>query len=148
MIKNFYVYSRTMIEHIEPYEVPHVIVSIRTPGDPDMAKLPINEYTLQVAHLSFYDFNDAAFLESEIKEKYDAGSFNREHARIILRLIETNQDAETFIVHCDAGLSRSPGVAAAVSKILTDDDSYFFKRYHPNSRVYRTILEEHFAPGD
>ncbi len=34
----------------------------------------------------------------------------------------------------------------ALSKILVGEDSYYFKRYHPNMRIYRTILEEHFAP--
>jgi hypothetical protein len=41
-------------------------------------------------------------------------------------------------------VSRSPAVAAALSKVLTGDDAAFFGgRYRPNMRVYRTLLEAH-----
>ena len=50
------------------------------------------------------------------------------------------------VLHCDAGLSRSPGVAAALSRVLVGDDSGFFKRYRPNMRVYRTLLERYYDP--
>lgn len=49
-----------------------------------------------------------------------------------------------MVLHCDAGMSRSPGVAAALSKVLVGDDSQFFKRYRPNMRVYRTLLERYY----
>jgi hypothetical protein len=39
------------------------------------------------------------------------------------------------------GYSRSPGVAAALARILGDDDAMFFEQYLPNARVYRTLLE-------
>jgi hypothetical protein len=53
-------------------------------------------------------------------------------------------EIERSLVHCDAGMSRSPAVAAAISKVLTGDDSAFFGgRYRPNIRVYRTLLEAH-----
>ena len=47
-----------------------------------------------------------------------------------------------IIVHCDAGISRSAGVAAAILKYLTDDDSAIFDshRYHPNMWCYRKTL--------
>jgi predicted protein tyrosine phosphatase len=48
---------------------------------------------------------------------------------------------ENFIVHCDAGHSRSPAVAAAISKAFGEDDSMYFKRYRPNMRVYRNLLD-------
>lgn len=146
MIDKINVYSRQMIELIQPYEDPHVIVSIRTPEDPHMVRLPFSAHTLAVLHLQFHDLNDAALAHVEVRDQYEAQCFNRDHARQVLQLVKEFPKAERLIVHCDAGLSRSPGVAAAVSKILTGDDSQFFKRYSPNSRVHRTILEEHFAP--
>ena len=48
------------------------------------------------------------------------------------------------VLHCDAGMSRSPGLAAALSKVLVGDDTEFFKRYRPNMRVYRTLLERYY----
>lgn len=49
-----------------------------------------------------------------------------------------------FIVHCDAGISRSSGVAAAILKAKTGDDSQIFNnpKYRPNMRCYRIVLDE------
>ena len=48
----------------------------------------------------------------------------------------------TLIIHCDAGISRSAGVAAAILKYCTGDDSSIFgnPRYHPNMWCYRKTL--------
>lgn len=48
------------------------------------------------------------------------------------------------IVHCDAGTSRSAGVAAAILKAYTGDDSQIFDnpKYKPNMLCYRTVLNE------
>ncbi len=136
MIKQYYIYSRTMIEeHVEPHEVPHLIISIGCPGDED-AKIKTNEHTLKILRLQFWDSDGESVKESEC--------FQPEQARQILALVKTWPEAERLIVHCDAGYSRSPAVAAAISKILTGDDESFFKRYRPNMRVYRTILEEYY----
>lgn len=50
-----------------------------------------------------------------------------------------------LVVQCLAGLSRSAGIAAAVSKILTGDDSYSFNVYLPNMLVYKVMLRAY--PG-
>lgn len=146
MIKNFYVYSRDWVQVIAPQPVPHLIVSIKVPGDPFQVKLPVNEHTLKTLHLEFHDLGDEAMKHVDVRDQYEGQCFSRSQARQILAMVAAYPEAEAFVVHCDAGLSRSPGVAAALSKILTGDDNYFFKRYTPNSRVYRTILEEHHAP--
>ena len=46
------------------------------------------------------------------------------------------------IVHCDAGISRSAGVAAAILKHTTGDDSSIFQNglYDPNLWCYRKTL--------
>jgi len=138
VIKTFSVYNRRTIEALEPNDVPHVIVSITTPYD-DHALINTNENTLGILRLSFHDL-DRVLPETEHLEDE---MFNEFHAREILDFVESHPSAEHFIVHCDAGLSRSPGVAAAMSKIILGDDEYFFKRYHPNMRVYGLILSEH-----
>ena len=47
-----------------------------------------------------------------------------------------------LIVHCDAGISRSAGVAAAILKHFTGDDSLIFDnpKYQPNMWCYRKTL--------
>jgi protein-tyrosine phosphatase len=46
-----------------------------------------------------------------------------------------------IVLHCNAGLSRSPGVAAALSNVLCGNDQSFFERYRPNRRVYTLLLD-------
>lgn len=49
---------------------------------------------------------------------------------------------DKIIVHCEAGQSRSAGVAAALMKYYYNDDTPIFnnKRYTPNMRCYRVTL--------
>jgi predicted protein tyrosine phosphatase len=134
----FFVYSRHAIEAIEPHDVPHIIVSISTPPD-DPANIKTNEHTLGLLRLWFFDLDQVV----EGTEEKDEFLFQAEQAEQILDLVATHPTAEHFIVHCDAGLSRSPACAAAISKIMTGDDASFFRQYYPNRRVYRKILEAH-----
>lgn len=52
-----------------------------------------------------------------------------------------NSGVKVLLVHCTAGVSRSPGVATAISQFYFGDSSEFFKRYAPNMLVYRKVLE-------
>ena len=71
-----------------------------------------------------------------------------EDARTILSFIGGHLDAvEVIVCQCEAGLSRSAGIAAALSRILQNDDRYFFQRFAPNDWVYRTLLEAHQKRG-
>jgi predicted protein tyrosine phosphatase len=48
-----------------------------------------------------------------------------------------------LIVQCEAGISRSSGVAAAISKFyLGSDDEYFNAlRYQPNRKCFHLVLQ-------
>lgn len=57
-------------------------------------------------------------------------------------------DARLLIVHCEAGQSRSAGVAAAIHKMLgweilnaKNSDVFADKKFHPNNRCYYAVLE-------
>lgn len=54
------------------------------------------------------------------------------------------QSLEQIIVHCDAGYSRSPAVAAALAKALGMSDEVYFSsgQYCPNRHVYRMMMNE------
>lgn len=56
--------------------------------------------------------------------------------------LERNSNIQSIIVHCDAGQSRSAGVAAAILKAKTGSDMQIFKRafYKPNMHCYRITL--------
>ena len=62
-------------------------------------------------------------------------------AQNVVQFVRENRD-KRIIVHCDAGISRSAGVAAAISKYLTGDDGRFFRsgEYDPNMWCYTKTL--------
>ena len=63
-------------------------------------------------------------------------------ARRIRALLERHPDCD-LIVHCDAGISRSAGVAAAVTEAEGGDPAGIFDSpyYEPNHHCYRLVLE-------
>jgi predicted protein tyrosine phosphatase len=50
---------------------------------------------------------------------------------------------EVFLIHCEAGLSRSPAVAAALCQIYYQHDGGWFESIFPNRLVYRLLVETH-----
>lgn len=110
---------------------PWVAISIATIVD-DWPELPT---TKRVDLLQIYfpdlDTPDDLFDKSML--------FNEMHARQILDFVKMHKD-KTFLIHCEAGRSRSPAVAAAISKLVMNDDMIWFKNYTPNRWVYRVIM--------
>ena len=92
-----------------------------------------NKYCLDVLTLYFDDI---------VKEVEGAVLFNEEHARQIIEFIQNNKSAETLLIHCYGGESRSRAVAAFATKMLGADNSKYFETGHPNMVVYDTLLEE------
>jgi len=73
--------------------------------------------------------------------------FDAQKAKQILDFVkEMWPQVECFLVHCHAGMSRSPAVAAAIENIYhgRGEDNYWFERKVPNMSVYRTILNTHY----
>ena len=70
--------------------------------------------------------------------------FSEAHADQILDFFNQHKDVDYILVHCTAGRSRSPAVAAAITKILGGDDSVWFRIKTPNALVYRTLLNRAF----
>lgn len=77
----------------------------------------------------------------EEDEKY--GCITEDDAEGIANFI-LNEDRriDLIIVQCEAGVSRSAGVAAAILKVLTGDDTQIFDdpKYSPNMKCYRMVL--------
>jgi 8-oxo-dGTP diphosphatase len=88
-----------------------------------------------VLSLRFHDVSDEASAEP------DWVLFDYPHARAIYDFVSEYPEDMTVVVHCEAGLSRSAGVAAALSKFYNGNDKEFFERRRPNSRVYSKLLD-------
>jgi predicted protein tyrosine phosphatase len=132
-------------------DVPHAIISITSPGNPK-AEFAHNPLKVGVLPLEFFDvdFSDERMSHSraEILKLYGHGKFTEEQARSIIDFALNMQNKIKLLVcHCGAGVSRSAGVAGALSLILNGSDKDIFNnpRYIPNMFVYQTILNEHFG---
>jgi len=69
--------------------------------------------------------------------------FTVNNARQIINFINRWENKiDLVIVNCEAGISRSTAVCAALAKSFGQDNSYFFKTGIPNSHVYSTLLNE------
>ena len=138
MFKNIIVFDRRDAEKYsrERHINKSAVLSIKTRTDPSHPQIQMNSFN-GIEMVRFMEFNDCN-TERE-------GGLTYDEAKQIVDFIETvvsRNDIQTFIVHCDAGESRSAGVAAAVSKYYFNDDSKWFSEKEPNSRVYNLILEE------
>lgn len=61
----------------------------------------------------------------------------------IVDFVNSHPEAEQIVVHCEAGVSRSAGVCAALKYAMTGNDMDIFRngRYCPNMACYRTVLD-------
>jgi len=123
--------NRYQIENINNnVDVPHIIISIGAVGQED-AKVRKNKYTNDVLFLKFDDTATKGHLKA----------FTEKHADKIQKFVKKNLHmANAVICHCEAGISRSAAVAAALSKYYNGNDSFFFEQYIPNGLVYSTLL--------
>lgn len=111
----------------------HVIISITETND-FLPRFKDNPNRLGILRLHFHDVDSPRpgsihFTRSMARQVAD---FVNKHKRSLL---------EEVIIHCTAGLSRSPGLAAALARgMFGQDDQRYFDQYYPNRLVYRTML--------
>ena len=117
--------------------IPTAIISITDPRAP-LANLVGTDTNNPVNGLC--DVLRVQFMDTDIGSP---DCIQEEHARKIAEFVLSVKDSvDRLIVHCEAGQSRSAGVAAAILKYLTgsDDSIYCNVRYTPNSTCYRRVL--------
>lgn len=138
----FVVLSRAGIESFEPLNVMHIIISVSTPNyyyGPE--KLPKNGFTLGILRLSFHERYDIEAID-EASVKYCEKSkklieakeaFSEETAKTVLDFVRNYKDKEieTIIIHCDAGLARSPAMAAGLANTMfkNEENVFYARRY-------------------
>ncbi len=73
------------------------------------------------------------------KEVEGAVLFTEEQAESIIDFIKHNADADTLLIHCYGGESRSRAVAGFAAEMLGGDAERFLKGGHPNRYVLETL---------
>jgi len=132
----FVVLSRSLIRQYEPDE-PHIVISVTNPGLPG-AVLPDLESRRAELRLRFHDTGDYGQPLGDLIVMQD------EEANAILSFIALHAlDIQTIVCQCEAGMSRSAGIAAALSRILQDEDRFFYANFAPNRWVYRMLMDAH-----
>ena len=124
--------SRYEMEGLEVVGFPHMVISITSPEEKREVKIQTNPEVLM--RLCFYDL-------SQPKGPFTT-LFTQEMADTVVKTVRESLDKISgIIVHCNAGVCRSVGLAAAFSKVYFEDDSKFFKEGIPNQLVYKLMME-------
>lgn len=112
-----------LISISEPQEILHWAAPKITPSETRLATLTVN----------FFDVEETIG---------NCSTITSTQAREIAKFVKNYKVFDPLIViHCRAGMSRSPAVAAAIAKHYDDNDAYFFEHFIPNNTVYRRVLE-------
>ena len=124
------------------HDAPAVIISI---SDPNMiyTTRPFCSAENRVIAILPLTFCDADKPGKDIysNDADESDLMSEEDGRKVVQFVNLHVEKH-IIVHCDAGISRSAGVGAAISKYVSGDDSAFFNsgRYYPNMWCYRKTL--------
>jgi predicted protein tyrosine phosphatase len=111
-------------------DVPYFVISI-TPLFCDDAELKPSKNLMDVLRLKFNDVeNGSSAISSD--QAYQIKDF-------VLKNLD--KGIHSCIIHCSAGISRSAGVGAAISKAINGEDELFFEHYMPNLTCYKKVKE-------
>jgi predicted protein tyrosine phosphatase len=113
-------------------------ISITDPGGRPAKIWAHRQDDLKIRRLMFHDVNPD--IEARTEGHYLA--MTTDHAlKVVDFLNECRGKVDLLAVHCEAGISRSAGVAAACAKILGLDYEVFFQRpYQANLHCYELVL--------
>ncbi len=154
------VLSRQSIEEFKSDEN-HIIISI---SDPNSEKVKIISKPFDILSLQFHDVDKPLVARDKcitckgtgylpeyknINDGHcyrcttmlDIKLFTEFDAKLILEFVKLYEEKVDLIaINCEVGISRSAGVAGALSLIYNGSDQYYFDKYMPNMFVYRKIL--------
>jgi predicted protein tyrosine phosphatase len=119
-----HVLSRSKAERYLPGDG-DVCVSVTTPGDPS-APAKLSDRFADVLRLEVVDCDEGraspgyngGWLTLERAAARGDSVFDHRHALAALLFAYRNRSAPAFVIHCDAGWSRSPGLALALADVL------------------------------
>ena len=115
---------------------PYIVISISDPGTPK-PRIRTDGLCRAILRFRFHDAEPAGNFPTPPTIKLMTSG----EAREIWEAVQQHRgQIDTIVVHCEAGMSRSPAVAAAICRALGQDDLRFFREYQPNMHIYGLIL--------
>jgi hypothetical protein len=147
-VMDFQVLSRMLMAKTAYEDRDYIVISIADPGqrnypEGDWGKVVVPESPrrLGVIELDFHDIDEPLS---------DCTLMSEEQARQVVEWIQgfAPKDDEKWpliVVHCEAGMCRSSGLAAALSKFWNGSDDFFWDEqqsgFLPNKWVYAQMSE-------
>jgi predicted protein tyrosine phosphatase len=128
------VLSREAAERYEPRGV-EVCISI---GDPHAEPAQLSRAFAGVLQLAFNDIVADPAAEDVL--------FAAEHAAEVLRFVGEWPQVERIVVHCQAGVSRSPGVALGLSDVFGWPVAELEGAFPSWNRLVRSVIAQRAAP--
>jgi len=153
-----YTFSRAMVEAGLDLVEPYTLISISSPvvygpnrdatkfdEGRHAASLPADQFRLDILRLAFWDVEGVPQgMAGDDKWVAQVRLYSAEDARRVAAFIRAWK--VNIVVHCDAGISRSQGMANAIADHL-DVDVKHSTRGMPNRHVYRMTWEA-LRPAD
>ena len=124
------------ISHSKPYAV----ISITDP-EKRHAALMKNEYLTGTLLLKCNDVSESAAKIRSVAASL--GAFSEEMAEQVAEFAASQIELGTtlFVISCEAGISRSAGLASALSWFYNHDESFFLVHYKPNQWIRKQMLK-------
>lgn len=140
MFKSTCFISRSEAEKTYYNKVKPCLISIVSPDD-DTEPMDLHENAWSaVLYLRFHDVDPKGCSE-EWKRKYRLFGF--EDAKAVIAFLDANEESnEAVWVHCEAGISRSAGVAKFIAERYRLPFNEGYSLY--NKHVYRTLVNVYY----
>lgn len=127
------------------------LISIADPND-NFVYVPDGIFSHGILRLQFHDVDEVHEYMMVGDRKMTYYPMNENQAQEVARFVNNVWDKiDCLIVQCHAGISRSAGIAAAISKHYFQDDAFYFgfiSPYIPNRKCYSLVLEALYVYGD
>lgn len=125
-----------------------IVISITSNCIKKPYKIPDNENCLDVLYIKFDDIN---YSDDRVGE-YECPILEKDAKMILSFVFKYKNQVNDILIHCEAGMSRSPAVALALSTILNEDkpENFIQSLYglkHANNLVYDTIIKTYKKYG-
>ena len=123
---------------------PYAVISLTDPGTA-LARLQDDPNRLGLLTLQFHDISHTPEEFASLVRRPERDHYilpTADHARRIVRFVrEMAPRVEKIVIHCEAGISRSAGVGAALAHCLQQPDIHFYDHGIPNVRVRRLVIQ-------
>jgi predicted protein tyrosine phosphatase len=105
------VFSKFLAEHVRMFDDNTLVISITSPGseEADIKGKYVHKF-------QFHDVREDLMLDSGIMN-----AMTPEMAESIAQVMMNHQHLKRWVIHCEAGVSRSPGVAIGAARYIDLD---------------------------